>query len=125
MENRLLQPNDELKIKVVHEWAARCEYQGRGTLHFHICVWADFTQDHIGSGPHFLQGRTGKDHDSVFVKELENFFKCRVDVQVGDGSHHLLQYVTGYSAKASDSLTFKMKELQCQGGLICSAFVSV
>ena len=37
------------KIKVVHEWVNRGEYQGRGTLHFHICVWTEFTEEHMGS----------------------------------------------------------------------------
>ena len=125
LEKRVFQPNEKLKIKVVNEWAVRGEYQGRGTLHLHICVWAELTEEHIGDGPHYLQGRSGESHDSALVHELENFFKCRVDVQVGHGTHRLLQYVTGYSAKASDSLTFKMKESEDRGGESLSTWAMV
>ena len=61
------------------------------------------------------EGRTEEDATNL-CEELEKFFKCRVDVQVGDGSRALLQYVTGYSAKAEDSLTFKLKESEDRGG---------
>eukprot|EP00971_Amphidinium_carterae_P067123 1328638-Amphidinium_carterae.2 len=57
-----------------------------------------------------LTGRSGEQHQSKMVKLLEQLFKCRVDVQCGDGSHNLLRHVAGYVAKASDALQFKSPE---------------
>ena len=92
-------------ISKVNEFSMRFEFQSRGTLHIHVVAWVDYLVD-----PKLLQGKTGGTHDSALVRELEALFASRVDVQSGDSRHCLLRYVTGYVAKASDSLKFKSHE---------------
>lgn len=92
-------------ISKVNEFSMRFEFQSRGTLHIHVVAWVDYLVD-----PKLLQGKTGGTHDSTLVRHLEALFASSVDVQSGDSRHCLLRYVTGYVAKASDSLKFKSHE---------------
>jgi len=43
---------------------------------------------------------------------LEKLFHGSCDVQCGRGEHCMISYVAGYVSKASDSLTFKVKEAE-------------
>ena len=89
----------------------RFEFQGRGTLHVHVIVWATLRLQASR-----LTGRTDHKHNSPFVRLLEDIFGCRVDVQAGDGHHNLLRYVAGYVSKASDALQFKSDEAKRHKG---------
>ena len=73
----------------------------------HCVLWADFLP---GTDSRVLCGRTGTEHSSEFVRLLEQLFKCRVDVQCGDGNYVLMRYVAGYVSKASDALKFRATE---------------
>ncbi|CAE7342621.1 unnamed protein product, partial [Symbiodinium sp. KB8] len=84
----------------------------RGTLHVHCVLWADLLPERTADD---LCGRTGKMHHSEFVRLLEDIFRSRADVQCGDGSHNLLQYVAGYVSKASDALSFCHPQAQRDG----------
>mgnify|MGYP004341994191 CR=1 FL=1 len=46
-------------------------------------------------------------HKSPLVTHLEDLFKCRIDVQLGNG---WLNYINGYTTKANESLHFKVAE---------------
>ena len=96
----------------VDDYCMRIEFQGRGTLHVHCCVWATIEKTYGKVlDRHVLHGKSNSDHCSDLVNDLERMFGASVDVQVDDGTGHaLLQYVTGYASKASDSLQFKSKE---------------
>ncbi|CAE7408220.1 pif1, partial [Symbiodinium pilosum] len=91
----------------IRQWSLRFEFQSRGTVHVHCVLWADFCP---GTDIEKLCGRTDTKHDSEFVRVLENLFKCRVDVQCGDGNYVLMRYVAGYLSKASDALKFRATE---------------
>ena len=99
-------------FETVHDYCIRVEFQGRGTLHVHCCVWAKIQAKHTGlHDENILHGKSNSTHSSPLVTTLENMFGASVDVQVDDGTGHaLLQYVTGDASKASDSLQFKSKE---------------
>ena len=57
------------------------------------------------------QGNCLKGPKSAFVDLLEELFQSSIDVQCGDDlGYAVLNYVTGYNAKASDSLSWKSKE---------------
>ena len=85
----------------IYENTLRVEFQGRGTLHVHLAIWAKLLLDHV------IEGRTGTEHFSVLVPILEKMFGGRVDVQMGSG---FLNYINGYTAKAADALNFTMRE---------------
>ena len=85
----------------VFQHVIRVEFQGRGTLHVHIALWA-LLYDHID-----LRGTTGEPHDSPLIKWLELHGFQTVNVQYGDG---FLNYINGYTAKSHDSLVFELKE---------------
>lgn len=110
----------------VSDYCIRVEFQGRGTLHLHCCVWATIKEEFnstIGGQP-FLQGRSRSKRSSPLVKLLESMFGASVDVQVDDGTGHaLLHYVTGYASKASDSLQFKSQEYAAKQGQ-CNKWLS-
>ncbi len=96
----------------VDDYCIRIEFQGRGTLHVHCCVWATIKPTYGKVlDRHVLHGKSNSEHCSELVYDLEHMFGASVDVQIDDGTGHaLLQYVTGYASKASDSLQFKSKE---------------
>ncbi|CAE7285846.1 Usp17le [Symbiodinium sp. KB8] len=96
----------KIGIQRVHHCSFRYEFQSRGTLHIHALLWADLLP---GWQAEDVNGRSGEKH-SAFLQLLEDVFKCRADVQAGDGSHILLRYVAGYVAKASDALQFQAKQ---------------
>ena len=85
----------------VYEWSLRVEFQGRGTEHVHLAMWAELKPGKI------YVGRTGEEHSSALVPMLEGLFGGRVDVQLGSG---YLNYINGYTAKASEGLNFTLKE---------------
>lgn len=106
-------------VEEVHEYALRFEFQDRGTMHVHVVAWVtydnEFMVDGFDSDPARFGGRSGTKHSSPLVKLLESLFNASVDVQCANGKHCLLQYVTGYAAKASDSLKFKSKDFNDAG----------
>ena len=110
----ILQTDDTSFFATVDDCCIRVEFQGRGTLHVHVCVWASFKKEHDGkalNGKHIMQGTSNSNTVSPLVQKLESMFNASVDVQVDDGTGTaLLSYVTGYAAKASDSLQFKSQE---------------
>ena len=113
------QDGDGKFFKSVDDYCIRVEFQGRGTLHVHACVWATFQDEHEGTfqGKHLMQGTSKSGRTSKLVEHLECMFNASVDVQVDDGTGHaLLAYVTGYASKASDSLQFKSQEYAAKVG---------
>ena len=80
----------------------RIEFQGRGTVHIHIALWA------IARVGLELEGRTGDYTTSPLVAFLSALFGgCKVDVQLGSG---WLNYINGYIDKASDAMDFRVTE---------------
>ncbi|CAE7271115.1 PIF1 [Symbiodinium sp. CCMP2592] len=102
----------KIGIARVRQWSFRFEFQSRGTLHLHAVLWADLLPGWNASD---VAGRSDTLHGSAFVRLLEDIFRSRVDVQCGDGSHNLLQYVAGYVSKASDALSFSKRQAQTDG----------
>ena len=102
----------QIGLARVRQWSLRFEFQARGTLHVHVVLWADLQQHWT---PEDLNGRSNSGKSSAFLRLLEETFKCRADVQCGDGSHVLLKYVAGYLAKASDALQFQGKQARAEG----------
>ncbi len=102
----------QIGLARVRQWSMRFEFQARGTLHVHVVLWADLQENWA---PEHLNGRSNTDKTSAFLRLLEETFKCRADVQCGDGSHVLLKYVAGYLAKASDALQFQAKQARAEG----------
>jgi hypothetical protein len=101
----------------VYDYCIRIEFQSRGTLHIHLCGWVKFR------GGCSYSGNSSKGPLSQFVTMLAELFQSSIDVQCGaavdtEGDHDtigqlragLLNYVTGYNSKASDSLSWKSKE---------------
>ena len=41
----------------IYEWATRIEFQGRGTEHMHVAIWALLRENYE------IVGRTGEEHD--------------------------------------------------------------
>ena len=72
----------------VHEYTIRVEFQGRGTLHVHACVWCTLAENYNYplKGKPVLQGKSKSNRTSEMVIELESMFKASVDVQVDDGT---------------------------------------
>ena len=90
----------------VAEYVIRTEFQGMGTLHVHIAMWALLRDLSIA-------GTSGKVHHSDLIKLLESHGFSTVDIQIGSGH---LNYIIGYTAKAHDSLDFRVSELASAGG---------
>ena len=86
----------------VFHYCMRIEFQGRGTVHIHIALWAI---------PLLFQDLTGRTDDYCpgdFVSYLSELFGgCKVDVQKGSG---WLNYINGYVAKENDALDFRVTE---------------
>ncbi|CAE7482276.1 Usp17ld [Symbiodinium sp. CCMP2592] len=109
LESQLLKNPSKLKslgIANVKHWSYRFEFQARGTLHVHAVLWADLLP---GWSAADLTARSNET-TSPFLEMLESMFKCRADVQCGEGTHCLMRYVAGYLAKASDALQFVSKQ---------------
>ncbi|CAE7381940.1 pif1 [Symbiodinium microadriaticum] len=110
LEAHLLRDGPSLKkvgVERVRQWSLRFEFQSRGTLHVHVVLWVNLAE---GWSSDDLNGRTDTKKTSPFLELLERLFRCRADVQCGDGSHVLLRYVAGYISKASDALQFKCSQ---------------
>ena len=87
--------------KVV-EHLVRVEFQGRGTLHFHIAFWAlvkGDLRDFVHSPKRNRRSELG-----LYLHEL---LECDVDIRVGSG---FLNYINGYVVKASDCIDFSANE---------------
>eukprot|EP00971_Amphidinium_carterae_P347998 6490264-Amphidinium_carterae.3 len=93
----------EVGIDKIRNWSIRFEFQSRGTPHVHGVMWADLSP---GVQAASLTGRSGERSASPLLQKLEHIFKCRVDVQCGDGTHNVLRYCAGYVQKASDAMHF-------------------
>jgi hypothetical protein len=97
----ILQPGEW--FDEVFHYCLRIEFQGRGTVHVHIALWA------IAKAGLELHGRNTGDYEtSPFVNFLSSLFGgCKVDVQLGSG---WLNYINGYVDKASDAMDFRVSE---------------
>ena len=96
----VLQPGDWFSD--VFHYCMRIEFQGRGTVHIHVAMWA------IARPGLDLEGRTAEYGAPAFVMFLSNLFGgANVDVQLGSG---WLNYINGYVDKASDAMDFRVKE---------------
>ena len=85
----------------VFHYCIRVEFQGRGTIHVHVALWA------IARNGMDLSGRTGDHYPGDFVTYLSKLFGgCKVDVQLGSG---WLNYINGYVNKGQDSMDFRVK----------------
>ena len=89
-------------FKKCYQYVIRYEFQGRGTLHLHIAAWVlpDDARP-IAS----LVGQSRK-KASPLVDLLEELCHASIDVQEGSGH---LNYINGYTTKASDALNFCIK----------------
>ena len=98
----------KLFFEQVLHYVIRTEFQGRGTVHFHVAAWVI---PMAGLGPERYIGRTGGQQPSVYegslLEFLERTFHCSCDVQVGSG---YLNYVNGYVVKANDALDYRFKD---------------
>ena len=83
------------------EYVICMEFQCRGTLHVHMALWALPWSD-VNSC-----GTTGKPHNSPLIRFLSQHGFDTVDVQYGEG---FINYINGYTTKASDALDFRFKE---------------
>jgi hypothetical protein len=92
--------------KRVVEHLARVEFQGRGTLHFHLALWV------LAEGDlHDLVHSPKRDRRSELGLYLQELLECDVDIQVGSG---FLNYINGYVVKSSDCVDFSAKEYSDQ-----------
>ncbi|CAE7307097.1 pif1, partial [Symbiodinium sp. CCMP2456] len=113
LEHQLINHSDNLRaigIANIRHWSFRFEFQARGTIHLHAVLWTDLLP---GWSANDITARTGGTA-SPFLGLLEKLFKSRADVQCGDGTHCLMQYVAGYLLKASDALQFLSKQVDDQ-----------
>ena len=85
----------------VENYVLRIEFQGRGTLHVHVALWA------ILYAHKDLRGKTGEPGDSSLVSYLTALGFESIDVQYGEG---YLNYINGYLGKASDAMDFRLRE---------------
>ena len=88
---KLLLPVLGPHFRKIYEWSLRVEFQGRGTLHIHLAMWALLFADYD------IAGRSGSEVVSKLVTILEDVFGGRVDIQLGNG---FLNYINGYKDKA-------------------------
>lgn len=100
------------EIEEIQHWCLRFEFQKRGTIHVHVVCWLQMLPGHH---PEQLTGNSNV-QKSRMVDFLESIFQCSVDVQGGQCRKALLNYVTGYVTKASDSLKFRSKDRRDVGG---------
>ena len=98
--SHLLKSDNEF-FDEVYEHVIRVEFQGRGTLHIHVALWA------LVKAGQDLRGNTTEGRSSALVAYLESLGFKTVDVQYGEG---FLNYIMGYAEKGSDSLDFSLKE---------------
>ena len=86
----------------VFHYCMRIEFQGRGTIHVHVALWA------IARDGMDLSGRVGDHYPGGFVTYLSKLYGgCKVDVQLGSG---WLNYINGYVNKGHDSMDFRVKD---------------
>ena len=118
IEVLLNETNSQWFNKVFH-YVIRLEYQGRGTIHFHIALWCmpKFLPSHyVGRTSATVRDRVEKNMQltSPFHAYLDNLFKCRVDVQWVKGR---LNYINGYTTKAHDAMDFSLdsSSTSCEG----------
>ena len=109
----LLQETNSRWFRHVFHYLIRLEYQERGTLHFHIAVWAILKRSpssYIGrTGGYGRKGKLGQRTTSEFHSYLESLFnKCHIDVQWTTGR---LNYINGYTTKAHDSIDFRINDM--------------
>ena len=99
---QLLDGKDTPFWKSIVEHVLRVEFQGRGTLHFHLALWV------VPKGPleDFEHGKR-REHRSDFGAYLEGLFEADVDVVTGSG---FLNYINGYVSKSSDCVDFSSRE---------------
>ena len=72
-----------------------------GRLHLHIALW---TINH----PHIdLRGNSSEGRYSSFIKMWCSYGFDHIDVQYGEG---FLNYINGYTAKASDAMNFRLDQ---------------
>ncbi len=76
---QLLLPIPAPHFEQIYAWALRIEFQGRGTEHIHLAMWARRRKGQA------VVGRTGEPHASLVVPILERMFGARVDSQLGSG----------------------------------------
>ena len=95
-----------------YDWCLRVEFQGRGTLHIHMCAWVRFPENCHNpiTGKNSHEGRSGQSSSSPLLQLLEELFHGSVDIQCDNLGEQLLNYVTGYAAKAHDALEWKARE---------------
>ena len=88
--------------EAVVEHLVRVEFQGRGTLHFHLALWV------IPKGrvEDFEHGRK-RGRSSDLGEYLAELFHSDVDIRTGSG---FLNYINGYVSKSSDCVDFSAKE---------------
>ena len=98
----LLKEKDSPWFKHIFHYLIRLEYQGRGTIHFHIAAWVI-----LKHAPGHCAGRAdNKDpRTSPFHSYLERLFRCHIDVQWTTGR---LSYTNGYTTKAHDAMGFRL-----------------
>jgi len=89
-------------FKKCYHYVIRYEFQGRGTLHLHIAAWILPDPSRPIAN---LVGRSREMH-SPLVELLEKLCHASIDVQEGSGH---LNYINGYTTKASDALDFNIK----------------
>ena len=97
----------------VYDYSVRIEFQSRGTLHIHLCAWVKFPKgvEDPFTRTHSYAGNSLKGPHSEFVTFLHKIFDASIDLRCGNGlNESLLNYVAGYSSKASDSLAWKSGE---------------
>jgi len=92
---------DTVWFEKVFEYVIRVEFQQRGTLHLHLALWA-FTYPHQD-----LRGNSKEKRFSPFIRMLCSYGFDHVDVQYGEG---FLNYINGYTAKASDAMNFRLDQ---------------
>ena len=82
-------------------YVIRVEFQGRGTLHIHVAMWA------LLYAHKDLRGKSGEINSSALVDFLSSIGFESIDIQYGEG---YLNYINGYVNKASDALDFRLRE---------------
>ena len=85
----------------VYEYVIRVELQERGTLHLHIALWA-ILYEHVD-----LRGNSAEGRWSDFIRMLCSYGFDHIDVQYGEG---FLNYINGYTVKASDAMDFRLDQ---------------
>ena len=94
----------------VYDYSVRIEFQSRGTLHIHLCAWVKFPKgvECPITHTHSYAGNSCRGPYSEFVMFLHKLLDVSIDLKCGNGlNESLLNYVAGYSSKASDSLAWK------------------